>query len=87
MAKVAKKGSALMAPMTPSKELAVIVGSKPLSRGEVMKKIWAYIKGNDLQDKKDKRVINPDDKLSPILGKKPINMFKMTAELSKHLTK
>lgn len=73
-------------PMTPSAELAVIVGAKPLPRTEVTTKIWDYIKKHGLQDKKNKRQINPDEKLSAVVGKKPITMFELTAKYSKHLS-
>jgi chromatin remodeling complex protein RSC6 len=83
-----KPNEAFMAPLTPSKELAAVVGSKPLPRTQVAKKLWAYIKKNDLQDKKNKRLINADDTLRPIFGgKKSVNMFEMTKLVNKHLTK
>jgi chromatin remodeling complex protein RSC6 len=75
-----------MKPLTPSADLAEIVGSKPLPRTEVVKKLWAYIKKNGLQDKKNKRNINADEKLSKVFGgKKQVNMFQMTSLVSKHL--
>lgn len=74
-----------MKPLYPSDALAEIVGKKPLPRTEITKKLWAYIKKNKLQDAKNKRLINPDAKLSKVLGSKPIDMFKMTAKVSKHL--
>lgn len=81
-----KPNPAFMKPMTPSDELAAIVGSKPLPRTEVTKKIWAYIKKHDLQDAKNRRNINADDKLQPIFGKKKtVSMFEMTKLVSKHL--
>ena len=77
-----------MAPLTPSAELAVIVGSAALPRTEVVKKMWDYIKKNGLQDAKNKRMINADDKLAAIFeGKKQISMFDMSKYLSKHLSK
>ncbi len=72
--------------MKVSEELAAIVGRGPMPRTEVTKKLWAYIKAHKCQDTKNKRFINPDDKLSKILGKKSINMFEMTKLVSKHLT-
>ncbi len=75
-----------MAPVTPSDVLAAIVGAKPLPRTEVTKKLWAYIKKNGLQDKKDKRSINADDKLKPIFKKAQVTMFEMTKLVSKHLS-
>ncbi len=86
---MAKKtaNSKFMAPVTPSEALAEIVGAKPLPRTEVTKKLWAYIKKNALQDKKDKRSINADAKLKPIFGKKAqVTMFEMTKLVSKHLS-
>lgn len=77
--------AAFAKPMTPSPELAEIVGAKPLARFEASKKIWDYIKKHGLQDKKNKRQINPDEKLSAVVGKKPITMFELTAKYNKHL--
>ncbi|MFA6568930.1 MAG: SWIB/MDM2 domain-containing protein [Victivallales bacterium] len=85
---MAKKAanSKFMAPVNPSEALAAIVGAKPLPRTEVTKKLWAYIKKNNLQDKKDKRCINADDKLKPIFKKAQVTMFEMTKLVSKHLS-
>lgn len=81
-----KVNSAFMKPLTPSATLATVVGSNPLPRTEVVKKMWAYIKKNDLQDKKNRRQINADDKLKAIFGgKKSVNMFEMTKLISKQL--
>ena len=78
--------SAFMKALQPSDELAEVVGSKPIPRTEVVKKLWAYIKKNGLQDKKNKRNINADDKLVKVFGgKKTVNMFQMTSLVSKHL--
>jgi chromatin remodeling complex protein RSC6 len=78
--------AAFMRPVTPSSELAEVVGSKPLPRTEVTKKLWAYIKKNGLQDKKNKRMINADATLKPIFGgKSSVNMFDMTKLVGKHL--
>jgi chromatin remodeling complex protein RSC6 len=74
-----------MKPLTPSADLAAIVGSTPLPRTEVVKKMWVYIKANGLQDKVNKRNINADDKLMKIFGKKQVTMFEMTGLVSKHL--
>ena len=84
---MAKKAanSKFMAPVTPSAQLAAIVGDKPIPRTEVTKKLWAYIKKNGLQDAKNKRNINPDEKLSAVLGKKQVTMFEMTKLVGKHL--
>jgi chromatin remodeling complex protein RSC6 len=76
----------ITAPVTPSPELAEIVGKNDLPRSEVVKKVWDYIKKNDLQDAKDRRQINGDDKLGKIFGKKSVSMFEMNKHLSKHLT-
>ena len=82
-------GKGFNAPMQVSEELGAIVGNKPKSRGQVVKKLWEYIKANKLQDKKDKRVIlaSQDKKLGKVLGKKDINMFQMTKKVSAHLSK
>jgi chromatin remodeling complex protein RSC6 len=81
-----KPNAAFMKAMTPSSELAAIVGSKSLPRTEVTKKLWAYIKKNNLQDKVQRRNIHADDKLKPIFGKKTVNMFEMTKLVNKHLS-
>lgn len=81
-----KSNSAFMKPVTPSAELAVIVGTEPLPRTEVTKKMWDYIKANDLQDPSNRRNINADDKLRPIFGKEQVNMFEMTKIVSQHLS-
>jgi chromatin remodeling complex protein RSC6 len=80
-----KPNAAFMRPVTPSDTLAEVVGSKPMPRTEVTKKLWAYIKKNGLQDKKNKRMINADAKLKPIFGKPAVNMFAMTKLVSRHL--
>ncbi|MCB0391001.1 MAG: hypothetical protein KDD58_06915 [Bdellovibrionales bacterium] len=80
-----KPNAAFMKPLTPSDKLAAIVGSKPLPRTEVVKKLWAYIKKNKLQDAKNRRNINADDKLKPVFGKSTVSMFEMTKIVSKHL--
>lgn len=75
-----------MKPLQPSGDLGAIVGSSPLPRTEVVKKVWDYIKKNGLQDKTNKRNINADEKLLKVFGgKKQVNMFEMTGLLSKHL--
>jgi chromatin remodeling complex protein RSC6 len=82
-----KPNASFMKEMTPSAALAEIVGAKPLPRTEVVKKLWAYIKKNGLQDAKNKRQINADDKLKPIFGgKKNVTMFEMTALVNKQLS-
>jgi chromatin remodeling complex protein RSC6 len=77
---------ALAALVTPSPELAHVVGSKPLSRGEAMKRVWEYIKKHDLQDPENRRRIRADDILRPIFdGNDSLTMFEMTAYISRHL--
>lgn len=78
--------SAFMKPMTPSAELAAIVGAKPLPRTEVTKKVWDYIKNNKLQDATNKRMINADAKLKAVLKKPQVSMFEMTKIISTHLS-
>ncbi len=80
------KPSAFKKPVQVSAALAEIVGKGPMPRTEVTKKLWDYIKKNNLQDTKNKRNINPDQKLSKVIGTTPIDMFKMTSKVSKHLT-
>ena len=81
-----KPNAAFMKPMTPSKDLAEIVGEKPLPRTEVVKKLWVYIKKHKLQDAKERRNINADDKLKVVFGgKKTVSMFEMTKLVNKHL--
>jgi DNA topoisomerase-1 len=70
-----------------SEELQTIVGAKKLTRPQVVKKIWEYIKKHKLQDVRNRRLIVPDAKLSEVLGKKPIDMLKMAGALSKHIKK
>jgi upstream activation factor subunit UAF30 len=89
--KVAKKkrkvSSAFMKPMNISDALAKVVGSKPIPRTEVTKKLWAYIKKNKLQDKINKRNINADDNLRVVFGgKRQVSMFEMTKLVNKHLS-
>ncbi len=81
-----KPNPAFMKPMTPSAELAAVIGPKPRPRSEVAKSIWDYIKKNKLQDTKNKRNINADENLKKVFGgKKTVSMFEMTALVSKHL--
>jgi len=81
-----KPNPAFMKALTPSAELAEVVGSKALPRTEVVKKLWAYIKKNKLQDAKEKRMINADDTLKKVFGgKSRVNMFEMTKLVNKHL--
>ena len=78
--------AAFMRPVAPDDTLAEVVGSKPIPRTEVTKRLWAYIKKNGLQDKKNKRMINADDNLKVIFKKGTVNMFEMTKLVSKHLS-
>ena len=78
--------AAFMKPMTPSADLAAVIGSTPLPRTEVTKKVWEYIKANNLQDAANKRNINADAKLKPIFGKDQVTMFEMTKLISAHLS-
>lgn len=80
-----KPNAAFMKPLQPDSILGEIVGSKPIPRTEVTKKVWAYIKRNGLQDKKNRRNINADEKLRPLFGKSCVNMFEMTKLIAKHL--
>jgi chromatin remodeling complex protein RSC6 len=82
-----KPNAAFMKPMKVSADLGAVIGNNPMPRTEVTKKIWAYIKKNGLQDSKNRRNINADDKLKPIFGgKKQVSMFEMTKLVSKHLS-
>ncbi|WP_028079575.1 SWIB/MDM2 domain-containing protein [Solimonas soli] len=82
-----KPSAALMKAMTPSPVLAEIVGAKAQPRGQITKNLWAYIKKNGLQDKTNKRQINADEKLKKVFGgKSSVNMFEMTALVSKHIS-
>ena len=81
-----KPNAAFMKPVTPSPALAEVIGDKAVPRTEVTKKLWAYIKKNGLQDKKNKRMINADANLKAVFGgKTSVNMFAMTKLVSKHL--
>ncbi len=77
--------AAFMKALTPSASLAAVVGAKPLPRTEVVKKIWEYIKKNNLQDAANKRMINADEKLRAVFGKNQVSMFEMTKIISQHL--
>ena len=81
-----KVNPALMKPLQPSKELAAVVGSSPLPRPEVVSKVWAYIKKNDLQNPQNKREILADDKLEAVFGKKKVTMFEMNKHFAQHLS-
>jgi len=92
--KAAKKASkkrvpsaAFMRPVTPDSHLAAVVGSSPLPRTELTKKLWAYIKRNGLQDSKNRRAINADDRLRPVFnGRSQVSMFDMTKLVNKHVS-
>ena len=81
-----KPNAAFMKPMMPSAALGAVIGAKAMPRTEITKKIWDYIKKNKLQDTKNRRNINADDKLKEVFGgKKQVSMFEMTKLVSKHL--
>lgn len=79
------KPNALQKPLTPSPQLAAVVGSAMISRGQVVSKMWEYIKKNNLQNPANKREILADAKLEPIFGCKKVTMFEMNKHLAKHL--
>ncbi len=82
-----KPNAAFMKPVQPDAVLGAVVGSSPMPRTELTKKIWAYIKKNGLQDKKVRTNINADDKLKPVFGgKKTVSMFEMTKLVSGHVS-
>lgn len=82
-----KPNSAFMKPLTVSEDLVAVVGKGPLPRSEVVKKLWVYIKKNNLQDPTNKRNINADAHLKKVFGGKAVvNMFEMTKLVSKHLS-
>ena len=84
---MAKSNAAFMKPMTVSSDLAAVVGQGPMPRSEVVKKLWEYIRKNNLQDPKNKRNINADGKLKAVFGGQTVvNMFEMTKLVSKHLS-
>jgi chromatin remodeling complex protein RSC6 len=87
--KAAKKrtpNAAFMAPKQPAGPLAAVVGANPIPRTEITKKLWAYIKKNGLQDSKERRMINADDKLKAVFGgKSKVSMFEMTKLVNKHI--
>jgi upstream activation factor subunit UAF30 len=81
-----KPNAAFMAPLTASPSLAAVIGNKPMPRTEIIKKIWEYIKKNNLQDKKNRRMINADDKLKPLFGKAQISMFELAKVVNSHVS-
>ena len=80
-----KVNPALMQPLQPSKELGAVVGNDPLPRPQVVKKVWDYIKSNNLQNPANKREIKADDKLRKVFGKDKVTMFEMNKHLAAHL--
>lgn len=78
--------SAFAKPLKPSAALAEVIGSEPMPRTEVVKKMWEYIKKHNLQNPKNKRNILADDKLKPVFGKDEVTMFEMTKLVSNHLS-
>lgn len=79
-------GKGLAAEVTPSSDLAAVVGSNPMPRSEITKKVWDYVKAHGLQDQTNKRMINADDNLRKVFGgKNQVSMFEMTALVNKHL--
>ncbi|MFM9979100.1 MAG: SWIB/MDM2 domain-containing protein [Sphingomonadaceae bacterium] len=82
----AKKPNALQQPLKPSAELAAVIGAGTVTRGDMVSKIWAYIKSNNLQNPENKREILADAKLKPIFGHDKVTMFEMNKYLAKHLS-
>jgi upstream activation factor subunit UAF30 len=80
-----KKPNALQQPLQPSKELAAVVGAEPLPRGEVVSRVWDYIRKHELQNPADRREILADDKLEAVFGTKKVTMFAMNKHLARHL--
>ena len=82
-----KPNAAFMAPLQPGEKLAAVIGDKPAPRTEIVKKIWDYIKKNNLQDKKNKRMINADAKLKPLFGKDQVSMFDLAKIVNDNIRK
>ena len=80
-----KPNAAFMAPLTPSATLSEVIGNKPMPRTEIVRKMWDYIKKNNLQDSKNRRMINADAKLKPVFGKDQISMFELAKVVNKHV--
>ncbi len=80
-----KPNAALMAPMAVNDKLGAVIGNKPLSRGQIVKKLWDYFKKNKLQDPKNKRMINADALLKPLFGKAQVSMFEIGGIISKNV--
>lgn len=85
-AKGAGKTNALQTPLTPSEELAAVVGKGPIPRAEVVSKVWEYIKSKNLQNPADKREILADEALQKVFGKEKVTMFEMNKHLARHLS-
>jgi chromatin remodeling complex protein RSC6 len=79
------QANALQKPLQPSKELAAVVGSAPLARGQVVSKMWEYIRSHNLQNPENRREILADDKLRKVFGKDKVTMFEMNKHLTGHL--
>lgn len=79
--------AAFMAPLQPDDTLAAVIGNKPMPRTEIVKKVWDYIKKNNLQDKTNKRMINADAKTKPLFGKDQISMFDLAKIVNNHVKK
>jgi upstream activation factor subunit UAF30 len=82
-----KPNAAFMAPLQPDDTLAAVVGSKPIPRTEIVKKVWDHIKKNNLQDKNNRRMINADEKTRPLFGKEQISMFDLAKIVNNHIKK
>ncbi|HRO41601.1 MAG TPA: SWIB/MDM2 domain-containing protein [Flavipsychrobacter sp.] len=82
-----KPNAAFMAPLAPSDKLAAVIGNKPMPRTEIIKKVWDYIKANKLQDNKNKRMINGDEKLKALFGKPQISMFELAKIVNDNVKK
>jgi upstream activation factor subunit UAF30 len=85
-AKKRTPNAAFMKAMQPSEQLGAVVGNSPMPRTEITKKLWQYIKKNNLQDAKERRMINADERLRPIFRKDQVSMFDMTKLVNKHLS-
>jgi len=81
-----KPNAAFMKPLTPSATLAAVIGGSAVPRTEAVKRLWAYIKKHNLQDKKNKRMINSDDNLKKLFGAAQVSMFDIAKALKKHLS-
>ncbi len=85
MAKAPRKAPAAGTGSTPSAALAAVIGAEPIARAQVIKKLWDYIKANNLQDPTNKRAINADAKLLPVFGQAQVSMFELAGIVGKHL--